>query len=426
MSKTALIVDDSPLARHVLGKLLANYGLTVDTAESAEAALEYLKNRRPDVVFMDHLMPGMDGFEALEAIKANPATATIPVMMYTSQQGELYVGQARALGAIGVLPKELKPTEVAQVLRALRIIPAQVSEAAIRPAAVKDKQTAEDANVAALLEALFDQQRAALREEIRDGYERVLADSQRVPVLAEPRKAKPAATAWRVAAAILLLASVTFGLLYWDTEQVLSRSAARIERLEQSLAESLERSAETTNDSPRTAELDPGYLDTLVRAINLFGHYDFLEIPLDDRRAAAIGGLIEVLQRAGFVGTVIVEVNVGQFCMNYGLDGIWHLAPNDQLAQDCGQIGWSATEQASLGRRQSLAFANTVMGGLDIDVGIAVQTRSLGSDMPAVPYPLMTDYLTAGEWNAAAMENQRVEIRLFDASIAGPGTVSVR
>jgi CheY-like chemotaxis protein len=123
MTKTALIVDDSPLARHVLGKLLAEHRVTTATAPSAEAALEYLKQQRPDVIFMDHLMPGMDGFEALEAIKANPATATIPVMMYTSQEGELYVGQARALGAFGVLPKDLKPVEVARVLKALHLIP---------------------------------------------------------------------------------------------------------------------------------------------------------------------------------------------------------------------------------------------------------------------------------------------------------------
>ena len=64
---------------------------------------------RPDVIFMDHMMPGMDGFQAVQAIKNNPRTATIPIMMYTSQEGELYVGQARALGAVGVLPKQVKP-----------------------------------------------------------------------------------------------------------------------------------------------------------------------------------------------------------------------------------------------------------------------------------------------------------------------------
>jgi CheY-like chemotaxis protein len=75
------------------------------------------------VIFMDHLMPGMDGFQAVQAIKNNPRTATIPIMMYTSQQGELYVGQARALGAVGVLPKLVKPVEVSKILYQLNLLP---------------------------------------------------------------------------------------------------------------------------------------------------------------------------------------------------------------------------------------------------------------------------------------------------------------
>ena len=72
---------------------------------------------------MDHLMPGMDGFQAIQAIKGNPDTATIPVMMYTSQEGELYVSQARALGAVGVLPKTVKQADVSRVLYQLRLLP---------------------------------------------------------------------------------------------------------------------------------------------------------------------------------------------------------------------------------------------------------------------------------------------------------------
>ena len=71
---------------------------------------------------MDHLMPGMDGFEAVTAIKRNPKTATIPIMMYTSQKGDVYVGQARALGAVGVLPKEVEPVEVSKILESLHIV----------------------------------------------------------------------------------------------------------------------------------------------------------------------------------------------------------------------------------------------------------------------------------------------------------------
>ena len=67
-------------------------------------------------------MPGMDGLQAVQAIKNDPRTATIPIMMYTSQEGELYLGQARALGAVGVLPKQIKPTDVSKVLYQLHLV----------------------------------------------------------------------------------------------------------------------------------------------------------------------------------------------------------------------------------------------------------------------------------------------------------------
>ncbi len=121
--KRALIVDDSRSARVILSRMLEQQGLTVDTAESAEQALDYLQRSRPDVIFMDHLMPGMDGFQAVQTIKADPLTATIPLMMYTSQEGELYVSQARALGAVGVLPKTVRPVDVSRILYQLHLLP---------------------------------------------------------------------------------------------------------------------------------------------------------------------------------------------------------------------------------------------------------------------------------------------------------------
>ena len=121
--KRALIVDDSRSARVILSRMLEHHGMAVDTAESAEQALEFLAQSRPDVIFMDHLMPGMDGFQAVQAIKSDPLTATIPLMMYTSQEGELYVSQARALGAVGVLPKTVRPVDVSRVLYQLHLLP---------------------------------------------------------------------------------------------------------------------------------------------------------------------------------------------------------------------------------------------------------------------------------------------------------------
>src|SRR5271167_1509336 len=121
--KRALVVDDSKSARVILSRMLEKYDIEVDMAESAEQAIEYLQHDRPDAIFMDHLMPGMDGLEAVQAIKGNPQTAMIPIMMYTSQEGELYVGQARALGAMGVLPKQVRPVDVSKVLYELHLLP---------------------------------------------------------------------------------------------------------------------------------------------------------------------------------------------------------------------------------------------------------------------------------------------------------------
>src|SRR6188768_425247 len=132
-AKRALIVDDSKSARAFLSRILEKHDLNVDTAESAENAIEYLTQHRPDVIFMDHLMPGMDGFQAVQAIKNNPLTATIPILMYTSQEGELYLGQARALGAVGVLPKSVAPVDVRAVLRQLLLAEPEATTVAAQP-----------------------------------------------------------------------------------------------------------------------------------------------------------------------------------------------------------------------------------------------------------------------------------------------------
>jgi CheY-like chemotaxis protein len=121
-SKRALVVDDSKSARAFLSRILERHEITVDAAESAEAAIDYLTRMRPDVIFMDHMMPGMDGFQAVQSIKNNPRTAAIPILMYTSQEGDLYLGQARALGAEGVLPKQIKQADVTKMLFQLQLV----------------------------------------------------------------------------------------------------------------------------------------------------------------------------------------------------------------------------------------------------------------------------------------------------------------
>jgi CheY-like chemotaxis protein len=120
--KRALVVDDSRSARVALKVLLEKHDIGVEFAESGEAAIDFLKNHQVDVIFMDHTMPGMDGFEAVSVIKSDPRTAMIPVMMYTAKEGEVYVGQARALGAVGVLPKQVQPGVLFEMLLKLGLV----------------------------------------------------------------------------------------------------------------------------------------------------------------------------------------------------------------------------------------------------------------------------------------------------------------
>ena len=122
MSKHALIVDDSRLACKVMSNLLDGYKISSDSVYSAEEALEYLQHNQPDMIFLDHSMPGMDGLETIKVIKSNPKTAMVPVMMYTAKEGGVYVGQARALGAVDVLPKGLEKEHLNEALLKMGMI----------------------------------------------------------------------------------------------------------------------------------------------------------------------------------------------------------------------------------------------------------------------------------------------------------------
>ena len=122
MIKNALLVDDSKVARFALSKLLENRDMEVNMAGSAEEALDYLSaNNRPDVIFMDHLMPGMNGVEATKAIKGNPDTAGIPIIMCTSKKSQSFTEEARNFGVYNILTKPPQVDGLSSVLEQLDI-----------------------------------------------------------------------------------------------------------------------------------------------------------------------------------------------------------------------------------------------------------------------------------------------------------------
>lgn len=120
-----LVVDDSKVGRLTLVKKLEPLGAQVDTAESGQEALDYLAQVRPDVIFMDHMMPDMDGFETTRRIKAAPATRDIPVIVVSGNEGDEFVQEACAAGAADAIVKPPAPGVLESILAAL---PTQVAE----------------------------------------------------------------------------------------------------------------------------------------------------------------------------------------------------------------------------------------------------------------------------------------------------------
>lgn len=133
-----LLVDDSKSARYALRLQLQRYGVTVETEDAAESALERIRETPPDAIFMDHTMPGMNGFEALDILKATPATQQIPVVMCTSNDDPEFIAQAKKKGALDILSKSTAPEKLEGLLDRLQLEVA--SPASVPPAAVAEAQ----------------------------------------------------------------------------------------------------------------------------------------------------------------------------------------------------------------------------------------------------------------------------------------------
>ena len=84
MSKKVLLVDDDEMLRKMTNALLTKQGFDVIAVEDGPKTLEQLKTARPDIILLDVMMPGMDGFTVCREIRANPATARIPIIMLTA------------------------------------------------------------------------------------------------------------------------------------------------------------------------------------------------------------------------------------------------------------------------------------------------------------------------------------------------------
>ncbi len=109
--KKILIVDDEPTVIKLLSKLL-NEHYAVIKARNGEEAIKIAVALQPDLILMDLMMPKMDGYQCCHAIKSDPKTSMIPVIMLTAVHQSLNVKLGEIMGADGYLTKPFNTEEL--------------------------------------------------------------------------------------------------------------------------------------------------------------------------------------------------------------------------------------------------------------------------------------------------------------------------
>ncbi len=115
-----LIAEDSPTVRRVVAARLAADGYAVIEAADGEEALALAQSEQPDLLILDKVMPKLDGFEVVRALREDPRTRAMPIVMLTDRTGEDDVLGGLQLGVEEYMPKPFSPHELsARVRRAL-------------------------------------------------------------------------------------------------------------------------------------------------------------------------------------------------------------------------------------------------------------------------------------------------------------------
>ncbi len=107
-----LVVDDSPTELHVIKGLLDKNGYQVSTAQSGEEGVDIAKKLKPDVVLMDVVMPGLNGFQATRQLANEPTTSEIPVIIVTTKDQETDKVWAMRQGAKDYIVKPVKEKDL--------------------------------------------------------------------------------------------------------------------------------------------------------------------------------------------------------------------------------------------------------------------------------------------------------------------------
>ena len=110
--RTILLVDDQLQLLGIHRMYLETHGYRVLTAESGERALELARSGRPDIILLDHSLPGCSGIDVATELRADPMTARVPIVMMTAHTYGAVGKRALAAGCDGFLSKPCDPTRV--------------------------------------------------------------------------------------------------------------------------------------------------------------------------------------------------------------------------------------------------------------------------------------------------------------------------
>ena len=114
---SVLVVDDEEHIRNILEYNLRLEGFEVYLAENGRTAIEHARQKKPDVILLDWMMPEMDGLEVLSELKGDKTTEHIPVFMLTAKGMSSDVGKALLRGADDYIVKPFEPEELGEIVR---------------------------------------------------------------------------------------------------------------------------------------------------------------------------------------------------------------------------------------------------------------------------------------------------------------------
>lgn len=117
MAKTVLSVDDSGSIRQMVSFTLKSAGYTVIEAVDGQDGLDKAKQKTVDLVLTDQNMPRMDGLTLIKSLRAMPSYRSVPILMLTTESGDVMKAQGKAAGATGWIVKPFDPQKLLEVVK---------------------------------------------------------------------------------------------------------------------------------------------------------------------------------------------------------------------------------------------------------------------------------------------------------------------